>query len=214
MEATNTIPQDDDIGSTLTGLVQTLQFDYKDRLGNDLRCALCQAVLAEPVIQAICGERLHSKCYKQIMLLDKPTCPVCNQILDKQMCWRDVFADKQLASMQVFCPGQKNGCQFTGPKRLAQEHALTCEYIALECTNGCKKMIMISEFPNHLEIECDHRLVECELCEMQVKKIEIEVCSFSQVSALMLKHSWPLLCVCFFCLGTSGNRLPKTNDSV
>jgi phage FluMu protein Com len=51
---------------------------------------------------------------------------------------------------------------------------LTCEYIALECTNGCKKMIMISEFPNHLEIECDHRLVECELCETRVKKIEIE----------------------------------------
>jgi hypothetical protein len=85
-----------------------------------------------------------------------------------------VFADKQLASMKVLCPGQKNGCQFIGPKHLAQEHAMVCEYIEVECTNGCKKMIMMSEFSHHLATECEHRLVECELCSKQERKIEME----------------------------------------
>jgi hypothetical protein len=91
------------------------------------------------------------------------------------MWWRDVFADKQLASMDILCPGQKNGCQFIGPKNLAMEHAMMCEYIEVECINGCKKMLRISEFPKHLETECGYRVVECELCKHQVKKIEMEV---------------------------------------
>jgi hypothetical protein len=84
---------------------------------------------------------------------------------------------------------------------------MVCEYIEVECTNGCKKMIMMSEFSHHLATECEHRLVECELCSKQERKIEMEV---SQV----FKTSWLIIMLLFVRLDTSGISMPKTIDSV
>ena len=58
--------QDDDVHSSHLSL-QSMQFDYSEKCGDDLRCARCRFVLEEPVIQSSCGERWHNNCYKQTM---------------------------------------------------------------------------------------------------------------------------------------------------
>ena len=56
----------DVLSSHLVSL-QSMQFDYSDKYGDDLRCARCRLVLEEPVIQSSCGERWHNNCYKLTM---------------------------------------------------------------------------------------------------------------------------------------------------
>jgi hypothetical protein len=85
-----------------------------------------------------------------------------------------VFAEKQLDSLQVYCPGRKNGCNFIGAKKLAMEHVLTCGRVEIPCINGCEMRIIRSELPHHLVSECQYQLQECELCKEKVKRIEMK----------------------------------------
>jgi hypothetical protein len=51
------------VGSQL----ESLQFVYVEKCGEDVRCGKCRLVLEKPVIQSLCGERWHDKCYKLLM---------------------------------------------------------------------------------------------------------------------------------------------------
>ena len=73
MESVGSDDQDDDDDDDISraslhgvGLASQLRYDYADSV-DDLRCAKCCEVLQGEVVQAVCGHRIDSHCYKQIM---------------------------------------------------------------------------------------------------------------------------------------------------
>ncbi|XP_062524024.1 TNF receptor-associated factor 3-like isoform X2 [Corticium candelabrum] len=139
---------DDDISRASlhgVGLASELRYDYADSV-NDLRCA-----------------RLNC---------NQPSCPACDTVLDAKKCWRDVFAEKQLAIICIYCPARKQGCQWIGRKILANEHVSTCAYILRECPNGCKQLISRSRLAQHLQELCELSVVQCRLCNETIRHEE------------------------------------------
>ncbi|XP_062500924.1 TNF receptor-associated factor 3-like isoform X2 [Corticium candelabrum] len=138
---------------------------YVTKVPGNLHCALCRTVLDKPV-QASCGDRFHQPCFKSLFReCENPICPTCKEKLDKRISYRDVFADKELMELEVFCCMKPAGCDWSGEHRLLQKHIDTCSYTLVACSNpGCLAEVTKSELQQHVDIFCDFRFVNCPYC--------------------------------------------------
>ncbi|XP_062521463.1 TNF receptor-associated factor 3-like isoform X2 [Corticium candelabrum] len=92
-------------------------------------------------------------------------CPKCGAGIEQKKCWRDVFADRELEQLEVFCPCRKKGCQWIGYRQSVEEHLKECESVMLSCTNvGCYAEIARSDLDNHVKTLCEYRSIECPHC--------------------------------------------------
>ncbi|XP_065845090.1 TNF receptor-associated factor 3-like [Oscarella lobularis] len=89
-------------------------------------CVFCKLLLIRP-LQAECGDRMCEDCYKKIRTEEEdPKCSKCRIDLKDGKLWRDVFAEKELAELEIFCDRKKDGCEWRGQLALFQGHLSNC----------------------------------------------------------------------------------------
>ncbi|XP_062519593.1 uncharacterized protein LOC134194668 [Corticium candelabrum] len=92
-------------------LSQASMIRYAQDVPDALRCASCKNVFRDCVLQASCGDRFCTECFRSLVKqFDKAKCSTCEYELDQKRCWRDVFAERELLQLQVHC--SSSGCQW------------------------------------------------------------------------------------------------------
>ncbi|XP_015764763.1 PREDICTED: TNF receptor-associated factor 6-like [Acropora digitifera] len=143
----------------------------KSKVDKKYFCSFCELPVRE-AMQTTCG---HFYCFSCLGNLRDPVLPlvlVC--LVDKQQLQEDeVFADnfvrREVASIVVSCIFSSEGCPWKGEVRHLEAHTDGCEFQKVNCVYPeCGKMVTRISLPDHLENECEFRLVACELCQSQV----------------------------------------------
>ena len=128
-------------------------------------CFLCKKILNAPMLTECCGTHFCRTCigsniHNKVLL----QCPNCKQqsvicILNKAK-WRSIL------KLRVKCSLRERGCEWTGLIQDSLKHlALECQYMDVECNNGCGESIERHELAEHLEKFCSKRQVTCEYCK-------------------------------------------------
>ncbi|XP_065845076.1 TNF receptor-associated factor 3-like isoform X2 [Oscarella lobularis] len=153
-----------------------------DPLPSSVRCCSCVLLLVRPV-QIPCGERLCEACYKAIRKKDEePECPKRGAKLREV--WRDVFADKEISELEVYCNRKEEGCSWQGKQALLKRHMKDeCQYRSIIHKDEKKQLTMVKcpvcseEIPEdklsqHLELSCPDKDISCEVpgCTQQLQR--------------------------------------------
>eukprot|EP00118_Oscarella_pearsei_P028968 m.3372 g.3372 ORF g.3372 m.3372 type:complete len:596 (+) comp9316_c0_seq1:400-2187(+) len=181
-----------DIGTTTGGKAkadvpnttpQTIKFDesklrFVRRLPLSLQCCVCQEMLADPV-QTSCGQRMCQACFKDLFknISDKKQkqveCPSCGEVIDGGQSWRDVFADKELDLLDLYCVYEPGGCEWIGARKKLKEHMSACEHLPVNCSKqGCDAIVPKLKLKYHEEVECLYRVISCRNCKTEVLFLE------------------------------------------
>jgi hypothetical protein len=82
-------------------------------------------------------------------------------------------------------------CDWTGTLSdyLEKHKNKTCKFGSIACPLGCSKMVLVRELETHKASECEHRLVECNLCKKEMKHMAIKLhsrtdCPLARVSCM------------------------------
>ena len=79
-----------------------------------------------------------------------------------------------------------------------QEHIADCKYTKIPCPNkqyGCTKLLMQSQWEEHLERECRYAPVQCPWCSKKVHNKEVNL-KVKHSTGMLLSRSMPLMHAC------------------
>ncbi|XP_065182462.1 TNF receptor-associated factor 3-like [Sycon ciliatum] len=134
-----------------------------NKLDERYKCTYCKFILNQPM-QLSCGDRFCRPCSNIILSKVPPKCPLCDETLENEG-FKDTFAEREVQAVPVYCRNRKEGCTWSGPLRVFQEHYDECSYLLEPCTNeGCMQMLPKSDLALHLKSECVYRKVTCSRC--------------------------------------------------
>ncbi len=114
-------------------------------------CPVCLLVLREPYLLSCCGIKVCHPCITRIQnttdsASDSCMCPLCRKtftaMLDKQL-------HRLILSFTVYCPFNRNGCNWIGELRHLNDHTDNslvngCQFVEVPCRNSCG-----NAFPKH-----------------------------------------------------------------
>ena len=70
---------------------------------------------------------------------------------------------------------QVNACDWIGNVHSLENHLHSCGFQLVACPiKGCHELMLKNKLEHHLEVQCMHRTVYCDLCGMEVLKIEYD----------------------------------------
>ncbi|XP_054628822.1 TNF receptor-associated factor 2-like isoform X2 [Dunckerocampus dactyliophorus] len=147
----------------------------KKILANNLEdkhlCNSCQKVLRRP-LQAQCGHRFCSFCFKQIVSSGPEKCNACikenlfeepTSILKQGGAFADNAARREVEALAAVCPNE--GCTWTGTiKDFEASHEGLCDFAIILCPS-CKELMRANEQERHDERECPERTLNCKYCK-------------------------------------------------
>ena len=107
---------------------------------DELKCAICQFVLREPVQIMSCGHRFCAHCFNQMRDHAEETnvdlqCPVDREPVDLAQVFPDKAAARTIGNLQVYCENSERGCRWVGDLRDVQSHSQNCEFSAVRAPN-------------------------------------------------------------------------------
>jgi len=112
-----------------------------------------------PVV-AKCG---HSFCRNCIHSCVPQRCPECRTVLTNTPLAMSVQLNKLVNKLEVFCPFQKEGCEWIGKREdLASHNAKTCLYAPWKCPHeGCPALSIKRKDSQPHEASCGYKLNDC-----------------------------------------------------
>ena len=162
-------------------------YDYelvnKERESEEM-CPICCLIPRKPQKVKCCGNVFCHNCINA-----EKSCPLCRT--DNFRSMRDRKCERKIASLKVHCPNHNKGCKWTGKLRNVEEHLKKdpttsgedrvrgCGYQLSFC-DKCKETVMYVRMKTHLEEDCNHRIITCEL--------ESVGCDFSGPKYQMANH--------------------------
>ncbi|KAM9735132.1 TNF receptor-associated factor 2 isoform 1-T3 [Menidia menidia] len=139
---------------------------------NKYKCQQCLQVLRKPV-QAQCGHRFCVHCFKQLTSSGPKPCEACRQeeiyeepisILNSNEAFPDNAAGREIASLPARCLNQD--CTWTGSiKEYEAQHEGRCEYEQVQC-EACQSQVVRRDMDRHNERECEARTLNCKYCKL------------------------------------------------
>ncbi|XP_053550918.1 RING finger protein 151 [Bombina bombina] len=109
-----------------------------------------------------CGHIFCRKCILQ-WLKRQQTCPCCRTEVRGKMLVLMHKVKRKINHLQVKCPYEYNGCPAQFPLFRLEEHAESCAFELLSCSNeDCQALILRKDMYNHSQ-SCEHWK---ELCSM------------------------------------------------
>ena len=138
----------------------------KDQLKKEYLCALCQAILVDPVECKSCKTRFHHKCIEKFHN-ETGMCPM--------QCDKPKFlsvkkeVEKKLQKMQFKCRNHMMGCNDVLNYMDVAAHDNKCLYQPVKCGayKGCKTKCIRKEIDRH-EAVCPYVAVPCIYCRKMV----------------------------------------------
>ena len=145
----------------------TYSWDFVDPPSSDCFCPTCGDILQEPMLTNCCGKHFCKSCIEPLFQTKQP-CPNKKCLETDYLCIVDKPKWKKIMELDVICPLKGRGCNWKGEVGTRDKHLDpqegNCEYIDVECTNGCGEEMELYELAEHLERFCHKRPYTCEHC--------------------------------------------------
>lgn len=96
-----------------------------------------------------------------------PKCPDDKEPLQWNLIFRDKYAQKEILSLECFCPKKSLGCPWCGKLTKLQAHLAECSFSEVKCIYshlGCTVVILRYQLAKHVENDCLYKVVECPYC--------------------------------------------------
>ena len=100
-----------------------------------------------------------------------PRCPTCQKAINKDKIVNDKPLQREIQSLEIFCPQKEKGCDWQGALRDAPVHAETCLFVSIECPNGCGAKFERRFAETHCKADCAKRTITCEFCKSGLRTI-------------------------------------------
>ncbi|XP_018416715.1 PREDICTED: RING finger protein 151 [Nanorana parkeri] len=121
---------------------------FAENPDDDLLCSICRGVLRCPVMVS-CSHIFCRKCILQ-WLKRQQTCPCCRTEVKGKLFVQMHKLKKRINRLQVKCPNEANGCPATFPLSRTEEHAESCAFRLLCCSNeGCPAEVLRKDICEH-----------------------------------------------------------------
>ena len=139
--------------------------EFTEPLPEDYQCPICHEVLKEPQVTDCCGGNFCRGCISQI-LKNGGHCPFCRKagfqvLIDRKL-------ERKILALQVYCRVKDRGCGWKGVLRELDTHLDTdCQYVAVDCPNGCGERPKRRNLPDHLRNSCPKRKFSCPYCQFK-----------------------------------------------
>ena len=144
------------------------QCEFIGEILEDLKCRVCKHVARNSSFITCCGEHFCQECVKPLLDYRKP-CPACSEaefsvIIDKKY-------NTKILALEVHCSMKDRGCEWTGKLEGLEAHLDVntgdCEYVDVECPNGCDQLVGKHNLPTHLANSCPKREFVCQYCNFR-----------------------------------------------
>lgn len=148
----------------------TYPWNFVDPPPSDCYCPICGDILQEPMLTNCYGSHFCQDCLEPIVQASEP-CPnkECQEV--KFLSIVDKPKRKKVLELDVICPLKGRGCNWRGEVGTRDGHLDPqegdCEFIDVECANGCGEEMERYELREHLERFCHKRPYTCEHCSLE-----------------------------------------------
>ena len=143
------------------------QCEFVGAVSEDFVCGICKHVAREPQLTNCCGMTFCSSCITPIMDNRSP-CPCGKTDFTAMFSVRD---NLRSLALEVRCMMKDRGCAWTGKLEGLEAHLDVdigdCEYVDVECPNGCDQLIQKRNRASHLTSSCPKREFTCQHCNFK-----------------------------------------------
>ena len=150
--------------------------DFLESPPSIYECPVCLLVLREPHLLSCCGVKICNPCVSQIQGA-QGVCPVCREgftvMMDKQL-------NRSILALKVRCPLKLKGCLWIGELRNVDQHVSvsdgTCEFVEVQCRNGCGHLYPRKELQRHEEEKCHKQAIPKEQWFSEIQQyIDVQI---------------------------------------
>ena len=168
-------------------------YHFVERPPEWLICAVCQALVHDPVQATCCGNVYCTQCIKRWKTRSNscPTCRSTEQSKRPFAVFEDRNAHRNTMCLSVYCPNQCDGCGKEMELSEVDNHLTSdngCPLQVVDCGNKCGHKYWRTAVKKHMTSECRLRHEKCQYCPL--------VSTYEQVTGAHLKEcpSYPLNC--------------------
>ncbi len=144
---------------------------FVDKVDERLICTACNKVMDNPVVVE-CGHSFCTSCMQQLLTKKRVVCPTCREpVSNDQVSPAGADLVEKLSKLSLHCTNQTSGCQTVTNLQAMDNHLETeCEYRLVPCEHqGCEISVPYVELGAHMDT-CDYRIVECKVCKICVPR--------------------------------------------
>ena len=121
-------------------------------------------------ISYILSCRFCSLCLEEIFIKEPtdPKCPDDKEPLERNLIFRDKYAQKEILALECYCPKKSLGCQWCGKLAKLQAHDAECSFSEVKCLYshlGCDVVVLRYQLAKHVENDCLYKVVNCPYCQ-------------------------------------------------
>lgn len=134
-------------------------------------CKICHLPSRNAQLSVCCGHTFCKSCLDRMKhsTTSSKACPVCRKkkfeiVANKQV-------DRKIRSLHVFCTNKEKGCRWQGElndidSHISKNNSKGCVYEHIECKHGCGETLQRQHITKHMKIDCSHRKVNCQYCNL------------------------------------------------
>ena len=151
---------------------------FLDTVPDFMNCRICGGVFKLPQLLSCCGTKICKKCMarhlqRRAIVNQQPSCPFCLstefELVDNKA------LEDSINQLRVKCCYQHKGCGWTGTLQNGKLHLNECDFVPMNCPNGCGyEQFERYKFSDHMRI-CPHTHTTCLFgtigCNMKVPQV-------------------------------------------
>lgn len=153
-----------------------MEKSFRQPLSDRYLCAVCEKVLLFPVSFPECSHHACNECFNLISKdKKKRVCPRDGVAINRREVIVDGKLHDELKNLDVICPLVDNQCTWMGKFHALEEHYSECDFVDMQCPNGCGFECLRYAMLLHVKTQCTKRTIKCEFCSRQFfADLEIE----------------------------------------
>ena len=147
---------------------------FLDFVPNSMKCKICYHILESPQLISCCYTNICKKCMARhlqrcALLNQQPSCPFCRSTEFELV--NNKALEDSINQLRVKCCYQHKGCGWTGTLQNGKLHLKECDFMLIDCPNGCGyEQFERYKFSDHMRI-CPHTRTTCSFgtigCDMR-----------------------------------------------
>ena len=145
-------------------------YEFVDTPPDRVICVICHLPSREPHMTECCGHVFCKSCLDKAKATKYTSCSMCKDKHFNAFCNKQI--NREVQGLQMYCTSKKKGCEWKGEVKDMRDHIENsdgCQFEEVKCPNECEEMIQRQVLSRHLQLECQHRKVECQYCHDKIK---------------------------------------------